>query len=91
MGKGDGFVIVNGSSIDAATLELVKECLVVIGSHTGPASALHLSVENGSCSGKRQSRVLIGNLHVCETQSITNVINVLLHNFLFLMLILSAS
>ena len=61
-----GLAIGNGSSIDAATLELVDESLVVIGSHRGPASALHLGVENGSCYGKRRSRVLIGNLHVCE-------------------------
>ena len=47
MGEGNGFSIGNGRCIDAATLELVKECLVVIGSHTGPASALHLGVENG--------------------------------------------
>ena len=46
MGKRDAPAITNGSSIDAATLEFVKECLVVIGAHRGPASALHLSVEN---------------------------------------------
>ena len=47
MGEGDGLAIVNGCGINAATLELVDECLVVIGSHTGPASVLHLGVENG--------------------------------------------
>ena len=58
LAKGDDLAIVNGSDIDAATLKFVDECLVVIGSHRGPATALHLGVENGSCSGKRQSRVL---------------------------------
>ena len=47
MGEGDGLAVVNGCGIDAATLELVDECLVVIGSHRGPASVLHLGVENG--------------------------------------------
>lgn len=37
MGKEDGLAIVNRCSIDAATLELVDECLVVVGSHRGPA------------------------------------------------------
>ena len=83
MDERDGSAIIYGSSIDATTVELVKECLVVIGTHRGPASALHLGVENGSCYGKRRSRVLIGNLHVCEAQSKLDVINVLLHNFLF--------
>ena len=32
MGKRDAPAITNSSSIDAATLELVQECLVVIGS-----------------------------------------------------------
>ena len=84
MSEGNGFSIGNGSSIDASKLELVDERLVVIGSHTGPTSVLHLGVENCSCSGKRQSRVLIGDLHVCETQSKANVINVLLNNLEFL-------
>ena len=47
MGKRYGLSACNGYGIDAATLELVKECLVVIGTHRGPASALHLGVENG--------------------------------------------
>ena len=47
VGKGNGLAIVNGCGIDAATLELVDECLVVVGSHRGPASFLHLGVENG--------------------------------------------
>ena len=29
------------------TLELVDECLIVIGSHRGPAAVLDLGVENG--------------------------------------------
>ena len=47
MGKRYGLSDCNGSCIDAATLELVDECLVEVGSHRGPASALHLGVENG--------------------------------------------
>jgi hypothetical protein len=47
MGEGDDLAIVNGRDINTATLELVDECLVVIGSHTGPASVLNLGVENG--------------------------------------------
>ena len=47
MGKRYGLSDRNGCGIDAATLELVDECLVVVGSHRGPASVLHLGVENG--------------------------------------------
>ena len=47
MGEGDGLAIVNGSGIDATTLELVNERLVVVGTHRGPAPVLHLGVENG--------------------------------------------
>ena len=47
MGERNSFSISNGSSINTATPELVKECLIVIGPHTGPASALHLGIENG--------------------------------------------
>ena len=47
MGEGDGLAVVNGCGIDAPTLELVDECLVMVGSHRGPASVLHLGVENG--------------------------------------------
>ena len=47
MGKRYGISACYGCGIDAATLELVKECLVVVGSHRGPASVLHLGVENG--------------------------------------------
>ena len=46
MSEENGFSIGNGSRINTATLELVDECLVVIGSHTGPTSVLHLGVEN---------------------------------------------
>ncbi len=46
VGERNCFSIGNGSSIDAATLELVKEGMVVIGSQRAPASALHLGVEN---------------------------------------------
>ena len=47
VGERNVFSSGNGSSIDVAALELVEECMIVIGSHTGPASALHLGVENG--------------------------------------------
>lgn len=47
MGKRYGLSACNGYCIDAATLELVDECLVVIGTHRGPVLALHLGVENG--------------------------------------------
>ena len=46
MGKGDGLAVKDGSGINAAPLELVEKCLVVVGSHRGPASALHLLVES---------------------------------------------
>jgi len=46
MGERDGSAIIYGSSIDAAAVELVEECLVVVGSHGGPASALHLGIED---------------------------------------------
>jgi len=57
MGERDGSAIIYGSSIDAATLELIKECLVVIGTHRGPASALHLGVEKAlaMASGEAES------------------------------------
>ena len=47
MDKRYGLSACNGCGIDAATLELVDECLVVEGSHRGPALVLHLGVENG--------------------------------------------
>ena len=47
MGKGDGPAIGNGRDIYGTTLKFVDECLVVIGSHRGPATVLYLGVENG--------------------------------------------
>jgi len=47
MGERNSSSIVNGGGIDTAAVELVEECLVVVGSHGGPASALHLGIENG--------------------------------------------
>ena len=47
MSEGESLAIIDGSSIDAATLELVEECLVVVGSHRRPASVLYLGVKNG--------------------------------------------
>jgi hypothetical protein len=41
------FSVIDGRDIYATSLKLVKEGLIVIGPHTGPASALHLGVENG--------------------------------------------
>ena len=57
MDERDGSAITNGRSIDAAPLKLVEECLVVIGSHTGPASVLHLGVEKAlaMASGEAES------------------------------------
>ena len=75
MGEGDAVGIGNCRGIDASMQELIDECLIVISTHTRPTSALHLGVEN--CYQLR-------NLHVCELQGIANVINVILHNFLFL-------
>lgn len=47
MGEGGGFAVIDGRDINAATLELVDECLIVIGSHTSPAGTADLTVENG--------------------------------------------
>ena len=47
MGEGDGVAIGNSGSIDTSTLELVDECLIMIGTHGGPAPVLDLGVENG--------------------------------------------
>ena len=57
MGKRDAPAITNGNSIDATTLKLVKECLVVIGTHRGPVLALHLGVEKAlaMASGEAES------------------------------------
>ena len=57
MGKRDAPAITNGNSIDATTLKLVKECLVVIGSHRGPASVINLGVEKAlaMASGEAES------------------------------------
>ena len=45
--EGDGVAISNSRSINTSVLELVDECLIVIGSHRGPAAVLDLGVENG--------------------------------------------
>ena len=47
MGEGDGVAIGNSGSIDTSMLELVNECLVVVGTHGRPAAVLDLGVENG--------------------------------------------
>ena len=46
MGEADGLAIIDSRDINTSTFELVNECLIVISSHTGPASALYLGVEN---------------------------------------------
>jgi hypothetical protein len=57
MSERNSFSIGNGRCIDATTMELVDESLVVIGSHRGPASALHLGVEKAlaMASGEAES------------------------------------
>lgn len=47
MGEGDGLAIIDGSGVNAAALELVDECRVVVGTNAGPASVLYLGVKNG--------------------------------------------
>ena len=49
MGERNASAIIYGCGIDAVTLKLVKECLVVVGTHTGPTSVLHLGIEKGYC------------------------------------------
>jgi hypothetical protein len=46
MGKRYGIDACYDCGINAATLKLVDESTVVIGSHRGPASVLHLGIEN---------------------------------------------
>jgi hypothetical protein len=45
VGETDGFTIEYDRSIYAASLELVDECLVVIGTHTSPAVTANLMIE----------------------------------------------
>jgi len=47
MSKRYGISACYGGGVDASTLELVDECLVVIGSHAGPPSVLYQGIENG--------------------------------------------
>ena len=46
MGKTDGLTVIDGRNINTSSLELVDECLVVIGSHTSPAGIADLMIEN---------------------------------------------
>lgn len=57
MTKRDGSSIIYGRSIDAATLEFIYECQVVIGTHRGPTSILDLTVEKAlaMASGEAES------------------------------------
>ena len=45
VGERNCFSIGNGSSINTSSLELVNECLIVIGSHGRPRTALNLLIE----------------------------------------------
>ena len=45
MSKQYGPSVCNGCGINTATLELVDECLVVVGSHTSPAGITDLMIE----------------------------------------------
>ena len=48
MGEGDGPAIGNGRDIYGTTLKFVDECLIVIGSHRGPATwALKTDTNSG--------------------------------------------
>ena len=40
-----GVAIMDARDIDASSLELVDKCLVVIGTHTGPAGITDLMIE----------------------------------------------
>ena len=42
MSEGDCLTVIDKRDINASPLELVNECLVVIGTHSYPASLLHL-------------------------------------------------
>ena len=46
MGETDSAAMMNRSGTDATPLELVNESLIVIGSHTCPASVTNLTVED---------------------------------------------
>lgn len=45
MGEGDRLAVTDGYDINAATLKLVEECLVVIGTHTCPAGITDLMIK----------------------------------------------
>ena len=45
MSETDDLTIIDSCDINAATLELVDECLVVIGTHSGPAGIADLTIE----------------------------------------------
>ena len=46
MSKGDYLAIIDCSGIDTSSLELVDECLVVVGTHTCPTAITNLTVED---------------------------------------------
>lgn len=45
MSEDDSLTIIDGRDINASSLELVDECLVVIGTHTSPAGITNLMIE----------------------------------------------
>ena len=47
MGERDCLIVIDRRDINASSQELVNERLVVVGTHAGPASVLHLGIENG--------------------------------------------
>ena len=44
-GEGNGLAVIDGRDVNASTLELVDESLVVIGTHTSPAGTADLKIE----------------------------------------------
>ena len=46
MSKRYGIFACYGGGVDASMLELVDECLVVVGSHPSPAGITDLTIEN---------------------------------------------
>ena len=47
MCKASDIVVIDARNVNTSSPEFIDEGSVVVGSHTGPASALHLNVKNG--------------------------------------------
>ena len=45
IGETDGLTIIDRINVNTSSLELIDECLVVKGTHTGPASVADLTIE----------------------------------------------